>query len=296
MKPFEIIAQKQIIFKNIWDHPGQNLRDGPLLFLAAFVDIMWELKIDTAYHGFICQQFINKFHMKRLGKRKPKKVDFSLKNGLGRVPRDYKFCGMKNLIRLLAIFIFASSAMAGDITWKTFEIKTGPIVAVWDQTQSSTMGWSLELVKPITPYVGVGAMIEGAFNASGCDDCVDYRYDELSEGLLVNMNVPFGLGFGLVSNFMFLVNFQDGTVDGLYFTDPYPVDAYDADGNPIRAYRMREDNHDYYNESFMFRSNLGVSWWTPGKRFGLEFYPLDIAVIGGDARMTFSLDAVVRLF
>jgi hypothetical protein len=178
---------------------------------------------------------------------------------------------MRKLIRLLAIFVFASSAMAGDITWKTFEIKTGPMVAAWDQTQSATLGWSLKLVKPITPYVGVGAMIEGAFNASGCDDCVDYRYDELSEGLLVNMNVPFGLGFGLVSNFMFLVNFQDGTVDGL-------------------------DSHDYYNESFMFRSNLGFFWRTPGKRFGLEFYPLDIAVIEGDARITFSLDAVVRLF
>lgn len=186
--------------------------------------------------------------------------------------------------------------MAGNITWKTFDIKTGPMVAAWDRTQSSTMGWSLELVKPITPYVGVGAMIEGAFNASGCDDCVDYRYDELSEGLLVNMNVPFGLGIGLISNFMFLVNFQDGTVDGLYFNDPYPVDAYDAEGNPIRVYRMHEDNHDYYNESFMFRSNLGVFWRTPGERFGLEFYPLDFAVINGDARITFSLDAVVRLF
>jgi hypothetical protein len=77
VKPFEIIAQKQIIFENIWDHPGQNLRDGPFLFLVAFVDIMWELKIGTAYHGLNYQQFINKFHMKQLGKRKPKKVDFS---------------------------------------------------------------------------------------------------------------------------------------------------------------------------------------------------------------------------
>ena len=203
---------------------------------------------------------------------------------------------MRKLIRLLAIFIFASTAMAGDITWKTFDIKTGPLVAGWDNTQSSTMGWSLYLVKQITPHVGVGAMIEGALNASACEDCVDYRYDELSGGLLLDMSVPFGLGFGLIGNFMFLINYQDGTVDGLYFNDPYPVDAYDAEGNPIRVYRMHEDNHDYYNESFMFRSNLGVFWRTPGERFGLEFYPLDFAVINGDARMTFSLDAVVRLF
>lgn len=234
--------------------------------------------------------------MKQLGKRMPKKVDFFLKKGLGRASRDYKFYGMRKLIRLLAIFIFASSAMAGDITWKTFDIKTGPLVAGWDNTQSSTMGWSLYLVKPITPHVGVGAMIEGALNASACEDCVDYRYDELSGGLLLDMSVPFGLGFGLIGNFMFLINYQDGTVDGLYFSDPYPLDAYDADGNPIRAYAMREDNNDYYNESFMFRSNLGVFWRTPGERFGLEFYPLDFAVINGDARMTFSLDAVVRLF
>ena len=78
--------------------------------------------------------------------------------------------------------------------------------------------------------------------------------------------------------------------------DPFPLDAYDADGNPIIAYSISEDNNNYYNESFMFRSNLGISWRTQSQRFGVEFYPLDIAVIDSDSRMTFSLNVVVRVF
>ncbi len=201
----------------------------------------------------------------------------------------------KKIIAIL-LLAFASLVSASGISWKTFDIKTGPLAATWDRIGSSTMGWSLSLVKPITPYVGVGAMAEVAFNASACEDCVDYRFDELSEGLLVNMNVPIVGGFGLIGNFMFLVNFQDGKVEGLYYMDPFPLDAYDADGNPIMAYSISEDNNNYYNESFMFRSNLGISWRTQSQRFGVEFYPLDIAVIDSDSRMTFSLNVVVSVF
>ena len=57
---------------------------------------------------------------------------------------------------------------------------------------------------------------------------------------------------------------------------------------------MKADNDDYYSESFMFRSNLGLAWKI--NRFGLEFYPLDFAIVNGDSRMTFSLNATARVF
>ena len=124
---------------------------------------------------------------------------------------------------------------------------------------------------------------------------------------MVNLNAPIGRGVSLIANFMFLVNFQDGTADEIRFNDPTPIEAYDADGNRIEAYEYARDrdnggyvsktSEDYYFESFMFRSNLGVSWRTKSEFFGLEFYPLDFAIVrGGDSRMTFSLNAVFRVF
>lgn len=195
---------------------------------------------------------------------------------------------------LAAILLsFATLAAASDISWKTFDIKTGPMLAAWDETGASTIGWSLSLVKPLTPYIGVGAMVEAGVNSSGCEDCIDYNFNELSEGLLLNLNIPLTRSMSLTSNFMVLVNFQDGEVHGLYYAD-LPIEAYDADGNSIWVYEMKADNDDYYSESFMFRSNLGLAWKI--NRFGLEFHPLDFAIVNGDSRMTFSLNATARVF
>ena len=58
---------------------------------------------------------------------------------------------------LAAILLsFATLAAASDISWKTFDIKTGPMLAAWDETGASTIGWSLSLVKPLTPYIDAG--------------------------------------------------------------------------------------------------------------------------------------------
>ena len=68
-------------------------------------------------------------------------------------------------------------------------------------------------------------------------------------------------------------------------------------GNSILAYTMEEDDSDYDFESLGFRSNLGMAWRTSGKRFGLEFYPVDFTIArGGRARYSCSLNAVARVF
>ena len=206
------------------------------------------------------------------------------------------FYSMKKLGAII-IFILVSAASASGISWKTFDVKTGPLLGGWLES-STSIGWSLSLVKPLTPYLGVGAMIEVATSHSMCCDCAEYDFDELSEGLLVNFDAPLAYGFNLVANFMFLLHWEEGTVSGLYFSWRVEEDLYDADGEPVYGlYRMEEDNNDYDFESFMFRSNLGVAWRTSGGRFGLELYPLDFALVrGGDARYTMSLNAVVRVF
>ena len=202
---------------------------------------------------------------------------------------------MKIKLISFVLVVLASFASAGDISWKTFDIKTGPMIGAWNY--SEMVGWSLSLVKPITPYVGVGAIVEVGTDASGCEDCVDYDFNELSEGLLVNLNAPIGLGFGLVGNFMFIAHWQDGTASGYYYVKPAPIEAFDADGNSILAYTMEEDDSDYDFESLGFRSNLGIAWRTSGKRFGLEFYPVDFTIArGGRARYSCSLNAVARVF
>ena len=200
---------------------------------------------------------------------------------------------MKRLGILIATLL-VSLASASDISWKTLDIKTGPLLGAW--SSGVTAGWSLSLVKPLTPYIGVGAMVEVATSTSGCCDCVEYDFDELSEGLLVNFTAPLGFGFSLLGNFMLLVHWEDGTVQGLYFSERFEEPLYDADGERVYGlYRMEEDNNDYYHESFMFRSNLGIGWRTSGGRFGLEFYPIDFAV-ESETRISFTLNAVFRVF
>ena len=201
---------------------------------------------------------------------------------------------MKRLGTILA-FILVSFASASDISWKTFDIKTGPAIGVWLDMSSSMAGWSLSIIKPLTPYVGVGVMAEVGGDLSGCEDCVNYDFAEFSEGFVVNMNAPLGKGFSLVSNFMFLVNFQDGTVEGGYDYNEYSAEAYDADGERISVYEREYDDGDYYHESVMLRSNLGFAWRTKSNFFGLEFYPLDIAY-ASEARVSCSLNAVFRVF
>ena len=106
--------------------------------------------------------------------------------------------------------------------------------------------------------------------------------------------IPKGAGgFGLVANFMALVDFQDGTAEGYYDKS---IEAYDADGNRMPAWKWAKFDDDYYRETLAFRSNLGLSWRTSGKRFGLEFYPIDFVVAPGDSRYTVSLSAVFRAF
>ena len=192
------------------------------------------------------------------------------------------------LLLLLAPFVAAS-----EITWKTFDVKTGPLLSGWSDGATTGIGWSFALVKPLSPYIGVGALVEASLHGSMCCDCAEYDFAELAEGLLLNMNLPVAGGFGLVANFMALVDFQDGTAEGYYDKS---IEAYDADGNRIPAWKWAKFDDDYYWETLAFRSTLGLSWRTSGKRFGLEFYPLDFVVAPGDSRFTLSLDAVFRLF
>ena len=206
------------------------------------------------------------------------------------------FYSMKKLGAII-IFILVSAASASGISWKTFDIKTGPMLGGWFSS-STAIGWSLSLVKPLTPYLGVGAMIEVGTDRSMCCDCVEYDFDELSEGLLVNLNAPLAYGFNLIANFMFLLHWEEGTAQGYYYMREIEEEVFDADGERVYGvYTLKEDNNDYDFESFMFRSNLGVAWRTSGGRFGLELYPLDFALVrGGDARYTISLNAVFRVF
>jgi len=206
------------------------------------------------------------------------------------------FYSMKKLGAII-IFILVSAASASGISWKTFDIKTGPMLGGWFSS-STAIGWSLSLVKPLTPYLGVGAMIEVGTDRSMCCDCVEYDFDELSEGLLLNFDAPLAYGFNLIANFMFLLHWEEGTAQGYYYTREIEEEVFDADGERVYGvYTLKEDNNDYDFESFMFRSNLGVAWRTSGGRFGLELYPLDFALVrGGDARYTISLNAVFRVF
>lgn len=195
------------------------------------------------------------------------------------------------------IFILVSAASASGISWKTFDVKTGPLLGGW-LSSATTIGWSLSLVKPLTPYLGVGAMVEVATDKSMCCDCVEYDFDELSEGLVINLNAPLGYGFSLLANIMLMAHWQDGTADGYYYMRRTEQELYDADGERVYGlYTLELDNTDYDFESLMFRSNLGVAWRTSSERFGLELYPLDFSVArGGRSRYTFSLNAAVRVF
>ena len=106
-------------------------------------------------------------------------------------------------------------------------------------------GWSLSLVKPITPYLGVGAMLEVGKDLSMCEDCVNYNFEELSEGVFLNLNIPLSTHFSLVSNFMFLVHWEEGTVEDLYWDRFVPIVVFDEKTNGRRPELpgVQRENH-----------------------------------------------------
>lgn len=204
---------------------------------------------------------------------------------------------MKKLFVIFALLV--TSVFAEGISWKTFDVKLGPYVSGYGDYNATGAGLNLQVVKPFTPYIGAGIFVDVGLTTSGCDDCDDYDFKELTEGLLLNLNIPISKRFSIVSNYMFGVVFRDGTFEGGGFMYPPVVVVRDKDGNEaegilISGYNDYEES-DYYTESVQFRSNLGVSFRTASKRFGVEFYPMDIAV-DRDVRFTFSLNVAVRIF
>ncbi|WP_163436741.1 hypothetical protein [Fibrobacter succinogenes] len=192
------------------------------------------------------------------------------------------------------LFVLMSYASASGISWKTIDVKVGPFIGGWNDVSTTMTGLSLSVVKPVTSFIGVGVVAEFGTSASECEDCMEYEFKELSEGVLVNFNYPIWGGFTIVTNFMFLVDFQDGSyagIDGVVRTD-----AFDEEGNRFDAYQYEYDEGDYYRESFMFRSSLGFAWRTKSNVFGLEFYPVNYAITEYDACLAFALNTVFRIF
>ena len=83
---------------------------------------------------------------------------------------------IKKISSVIALFL-VSFAGASDISWKTFDIKAGPAFGSWNDESTSMVGGSLSIVKPITPYVGVGVMIEAGADFSSCEGCLDYDFN-----------------------------------------------------------------------------------------------------------------------
>jgi len=117
--------------------------------------------------------------------------------------------------------------MSSDVSWKTFDVKIAPVLSAWDDAEGTMLGVSLSIVKPITSYLGAGVIIEAGTNSSGCEECDSYDFNELSEGVLLNMNIPFGsTNLSLLSNFMFRSNLGIAwrTSSKRFGLELYPVD------------------------------------------------------------------------
>lgn len=198
---------------------------------------------------------------------------------------------------LLALSILAGLVTAGETSWKTFDVKIGPYIAEHSDYSTSAFGLNLQIVKPITPYLAAGITFDVNSALTSATDCNQYKFKELNEGLLIHFNVPLAKYVSLTSNFMFLVMFRDGTVDYSNGGVLYVIDAFDMDGNEIKVYPRENDDEDgdFYEESFAFRSNIGIKFHTLSERFGIEFYPIDFQ-IEATTRYTISLNAVFRVF
>jgi len=198
---------------------------------------------------------------------------------------------------LLSLSTFAGIATAGEISWKTFDVKIGPYIADHSDYSTSALGLNLQLVKPITPYLAAGIIFDVNTALASATDCDQYKFKELNGGLLIHFKAPLAKYVSLTSNFMFQVMFRDGTIDynsgGVFRA----IDAVDMDGNEIKVYPRDNDDEDgdFYEESFAFRSNLGVKIHTQDERFGVEFYPIDFQ-IDATTRYTMSINAVFRVF
>ena len=204
---------------------------------------------------------------------------------------------MKKLFVIFALLV--TSVFAEGISWKTFDVKFGPYVSGYDDYNATGVGLDLQVIKPFTPYIGAGLFLDVGVATTMSTDCDSYKFAELTEGLLLNLNIPISKRFNIVSNYMFGVVFRDGTFEGGGLMYAPVVVVRDDDGNLVEGTLVSGlydyEESDYYTESFQFRSNLGLSFRTASKRFGVEFYPMDIAV-DRDVRFTFSLNAAVRIF
>ena len=197
----------------------------------------------------------------------------------------------------LALSILTSIAIASETSWKTFEIKLGPYFGGHSDYSTTAAGLNLQLVKPITPYLAAGLVFDVNGAVSTCTDCDDYKFAEFDEGLLVHFNVPLSKYISLTSNFMFLLTFRDGTVEYYHGGMSPPIKAVDMNGNEIEVYPQYRDGEDgdFYEESFAFRSNIGVKFHTLSGRFGVEIYPFDFQ-IDETTRFIMSINAVFRVF
>ena len=81
------------------------------------------------------------------------------------------------------MFVFMSYASASGISWKTVDVKVGPFIGGWNDVSTTMTGLSLSVVKPVTSFIGVGVVVEFGTSASECEDCMEYEFKELSEGV-----------------------------------------------------------------------------------------------------------------
>lgn len=109
---------------------------------------------------------------------------------------------MKRLITVL--LLLSSFVFANEFSWKTFDVKVSPYLASYSNDFGATgVGIGLQVVKPFSPYVGAGQFYEIAVARTFSTDCNQYRFDDFSGGILLNLNAPISRYFNLSSNYMF---------------------------------------------------------------------------------------------
>ncbi|MCQ2103841.1 MAG: hypothetical protein MJY98_11535 [Fibrobacter sp.] len=200
--------------------------------------------------------------------------------------------------KLAVLFmLFASLVFAEGFSWKTFDVKTGPFLAAYSNGYNATgIGAGLQLVKPFSPYIGVGGFYEIAGASTFSTDCDQYIFTDFSGGILLNMNVPISNYFSLTSNFMAGVTYRYGTYEESAGMRAEKVVVRDQYGNEVEGYPIyNTQEEDFEMKHIQFRANLGFSVHSRSQRFGAEVYVLDFA---SDAvvRHSFSINGTVRIF